>query len=44
MLPERNSENIKIFITNHIILGTNITHDGWQGYNCLDEEDSVWSH
>ena len=44
VLPDRNSENIKIFITNHIIPGTNITHDGWLGYNCLDDDDSVWTH
>ena len=33
---------MKIFIQNHIIPGTNITPDGWLGYNCLD--DSVWTH
>ena len=43
VLPQRNAENIKIFIQNHIIPGTNITHDGWLGYNCLDD-DCVWTH
>lgn len=40
----RNSENIKNCITNHIIPGTNLTDDGWLGYNCLDDDDSVWTH
>ena len=44
MLPERNSENIKIFITNHLIPWTNLTHDDWLGYNCIDENDSLWTH
>ena len=43
-LPERNGHNLKIFVNNHILPGTNLTHDGWQGYNFLDEEDSVWTH
>lgn len=41
VIPERNTENIKIFVRNHILPGTNITHDGWLGYRFLDEEDSV---
>ena len=44
VLPQRNSENIKIFIKNHVIPGTNVTHDGWGGYICLDDNDSVWTH
>ena len=43
-LPERNGHNLKIFVNNHILPGTNLTHDGWQGYNFLDNEDSVWTH
>ena len=43
-MTQRSSENIKIFIKNHIIPGTNITHDGWGEYMCLDDDDSVWTH
>ena len=30
VLPERNHSNLKMFVTNHIILRSNITHDGWR--------------
>ena len=43
-ISERNSNNLKIFVFNHINPGTNITHDGWSGYNFLDGDDSVWTH
>jgi len=43
-MTNRNAENLKIFITNHIIPGTNIIHDGWRAYSFLDSEDSVYTH
>ena len=36
MFLERNGENITIFLTNHIIPGTNIIYDGWLVYNLLE--------
>ena len=44
IIPERNSNNIKTFILNHIEAGTKIITDGWQGYSFLDAYDSVWEH
>jgi hypothetical protein len=44
VLPTRDADSLKIFLNNHILPGTNITHDGWAGYNFLDAEDSVWTH
>ena len=38
VMKERNSTNLKIFVQNHIAPGTNITHDGWNGYNFLDHD------
>ena len=29
VINERNSENLKVFITNHVLSGTYITHDNW---------------
>lgn len=44
-MKERNSDNLKIFVQNHIEPGTHITHDGWAGYNFLEDPDeSVWTH
>ena len=31
-MKNRNQNNLKIFVYNHIIPGTNISHDGWEGY------------
>ena len=44
ILPERNSQNLEIFVKNHILPGTTIVTDGWAGYNFLDNEESVWPH
>ena len=44
IVSERNSINLKYFVENHIESGTNISHDGWPGYNFLDDDDSVWTH
>jgi len=44
IVPERNTINLKYFVENHIKPGTNISHDGWPGYNFLDDYDSVWTH
>ena len=44
IMVHRNANNLKIFITNHIIPGTNIIHDGWRGYFFLDSDDSVYTH
>ena len=44
VIPERNGHNLKIFVSNHILPGSNLTHDGWQGYNFIDDDDSVWTH
>ena len=35
-MKERNSDNLKIFVQNHIEPGTHITHDGWAGYTVPD--------
>lgn len=40
----RDANNLRIFFTNHIYHGNHITHDGWLGYNFLNEEDSPWTH
>ena len=42
-MTHRNFVNLKKFVQNHIIPWTNFTHDGWQGYNFLDGDDSVWT-
>ena len=44
IINERTEHNLKIFITNHILQGTHLVHDGWPSYQFLDEEDSVYSH
>ena len=44
ILPSRDANTLKILVKNHIIPGTNITHDGWAGYLFLDDDDSVWTH
>ena len=45
VIPSRNAQNIKIFVQNHILPGSHITHDGWAGYSFLDNNDeSVWTH
>ena len=45
VIPSRNAQNIKIFVQNHILPGSHITHDGWDGYSFLDNNDeSVWTH
>ena len=42
---ERTSENLKIFVLNHIEAGTHITHEGWSGYNFLnDHNEPIWTH
>ena len=42
---EKTSENLFIFVLNHIKAGTHITHDCWSGYNFLnDHNESVWTH
>ena len=40
-IQERTSENLKIFVNNHIEAGTHITHDGWSRYNFLDDDERV---
>ena len=40
-IPNRNTATIKKFFLNHIMAGTHITHDGWQGYIFLRGIDSV---
>lgn len=42
-VPNRNASTIKKFFLNHIMAGTHITHDGWQGYCFLKNDDSVWT-
>ena len=45
ILPIRNSNNLSIFVKNHILLDTVIVTDGWSGYSFLDDqENSVWEH
>ena len=44
ILLTRNANALKIFVNNHIIPGTNITHYGWVGYSFLDDKDSVLTH
>ena len=45
IIPSRTSQNIEIFVRNHILPGTHIAHDGWAGYSFLDDDDvSVWTH
>ena len=44
IMVNRNGNNLKIFITNHIIPGTNIIHDGRRAYSFLDSNDSVYTH
>ena len=44
IMSNRNSSNLKIFITNHIIPGTNIIHDGWRGYAFLNSDNSVYTN
>ena len=44
IVPQRNSINLKKFVRNHIEPGTNISHDGWSGYQFLDDDESVWTH
>ena len=41
VIPSRTSENIKIFVQNHILPGSHITHDGWAGYGFLDNKFSL---
>ena len=43
LIPNRNTATIKKFFFNHIMAGTHITHDGWQGYSFLRGYDSVWT-
>ena len=43
-MVNRNANHLKIFITNHIIPGINIIHDGWRAYSFLDSDDSVYIH
>lgn len=33
VLPARSADNLKTFVKNHIIPGSNITHYGWLGYS-----------
>ena len=42
-IPKRNTATIKKFFLNHIMAGTHITPDGWQGYSFLRVNDSVWT-
>ena len=44
IINERNEENLKTFIINHIVPGTHIVTDGWPSYDFLDGYDSVWTH
>lgn len=45
LLPDRSSHNLEIFVTNHILPGTTIVTDNWEGYNFLDNDDSsTWPH
>ena len=45
IIPERNQNNLKIFVNNHIVPGTTIVTDGWAGYRFLDNDDtSVREH
>ena len=40
-----NSQNLELFMKNHILPGSHITHDGWFVYSFFDnEDDSVWTH
>ena len=43
IINERNEENLKIFISNHIAPGTHIVTDGWPTYDFLDGYDSFWT-
>lgn len=36
IIRQRNTTNLAIFVNNHFREGTHFTHDGWSGYNFLD--------
>ena len=40
----RDEDIIKTFIKRFIPAGNNILFDGWASYDCLDEENSGYSH
>ena len=40
IIRERNADNLKIFIYNHFREGTHFTHDGWNGYNFLNNDQN----
>ena len=44
VFKNRNSENLKTFIFNHIKENNNIITDGWQAYNFLDDDDVNYKH
>lgn len=37
------SRKFKNILYNYIILGTNISHEGWEGYVFLNSDDSVFT-
>ena len=43
IIRERNANNISLFIYNHFREGTHFTHDGWGGYDFL-ENDINFTH
>lgn len=44
IIKSRTKENLKMLVTNHILPGTNITHDVWPEFIFLDEDDRVYTH
>ncbi len=38
IIRERNGNNLSIFVYNHFREGTHFTHDGWGGYNFLNND------
>ena len=37
ILKQRTSQNLEIFVNNNFMEGTHFTHDGWAGYNFLND-------
>lgn len=44
VINERNSENLKVFITNNLLPGTHITHNNWPAYNFLNDINLGYTH
>ena len=44
VINERNSDNLKLFVTNHVLPSTHITHDNWLAYNYLNDINLGYTH